>query len=168
MKDKEPFSWYKELLSSFEQSSFCFNENVFLDSNILIYSLLKESTNNEKHPKTLKLFKKLESQNKEIIISTQVLNEVYNVLVKKYKQDSSETILKLEEITKAIKVAPVDVKTVKTGWKLCENNNYSIYDSLILASAIENGCDVLYSEDMQDGHKVNSEGKNLKIINPYK
>ena len=28
---------------------------------------------------------------------------------------------------------------------------YSFYDTLILAAAVETGCDVLYSEDLHDG-----------------
>jgi len=37
------------------------------------------------------------------------------------------------------------------------------YDSLIVASAIEGQCDVLYSEDFQDGQKVGS----VTISNPF-
>jgi predicted nucleic acid-binding protein len=40
---------------------------------------------------------------------------------------------------------------------------YSFYDSLILAAAIRGGCDVLYSDDLQDGQGV----RGMKIINPY-
>jgi predicted nucleic acid-binding protein len=43
--------------------------------------------------------------------------------------------------------------------------NYSYWDCLILASALENNCTILYTEDMQDGQTV--EGK-LKILNPFK
>jgi predicted nucleic acid-binding protein len=41
---------------------------------------------------------------------------------------------------------------------------YSYWDSLILATAIDNGCSILYTEDMQDGQVV--DGK-LKIVNPF-
>ncbi|MFN4146065.1 MAG: hypothetical protein ACK4GN_09600, partial [Runella sp.] len=40
---------------------------------------------------------------------------------------------------------------------------YSFYDSLILASALECGCEVLYSEDLNHGQTL--EG--LQIINPF-
>jgi predicted nucleic acid-binding protein len=42
---------------------------------------------------------------------------------------------------------------------------YSYWDSLIIASALENKCKILYTEDMQDGQII--EGK-LKIENPSK
>jgi len=40
---------------------------------------------------------------------------------------------------------------------------FSFWDSLISASALENNCKILYSEDMQDGQKIKSH---LTIKNP--
>ena len=40
---------------------------------------------------------------------------------------------------------------------------YPIYDALGLASAIENGCSILYTEDLQHGQQI--EG--LTIRNPF-
>jgi len=42
--------------------------------------------------------------------------------------------------------------------------NLSYWDSLIVASALENDCSILYTEDLQ--HEQVIEGK-LKIINPF-
>ncbi|MEI6154767.1 MAG: DNA-binding protein, partial [Deltaproteobacteria bacterium] len=42
---------------------------------------------------------------------------------------------------------------------------YSYYDSLIISSALEKKCQILYSEDMQDGQTIE---KTLKIVNPFK
>jgi len=38
------------------------------------------------------------------------------------------------------------------------------YDSLIVAAALEGSCQILYSEDLQDGRNI--EG--LKIENPFR
>jgi predicted nucleic acid-binding protein len=40
---------------------------------------------------------------------------------------------------------------------------YSFYDSLIIASALQSGCEILYSEDLQHGRKV--EG--VTLVNPF-
>jgi predicted nucleic acid-binding protein len=48
---------------------------------------------------------------------------------------------------------------------LANQYKYSYWDSLIIASALENKCKILYTEDMQDGQII--EGK-LKIENPFK
>ncbi|MEO5344322.1 MAG: nucleic-acid-binding protein, partial [Gammaproteobacteria bacterium SHHR-1] len=46
-------------------------------------------------------------------------------------------------------------------------SRYSLshYDSLILAAALEAGCSVVYSEDMQHGQQINNR---LTIINPFR
>ena len=47
---------------------------------------------------------------------------------------------------------------------LAERYSFSIYDAMIVASALVAGCTTLWSEDMQDGLLV--EGQ-LRIINPF-
>ncbi|MCY7350108.1 MAG: hypothetical protein LH606_05515 [Cytophagaceae bacterium] len=42
---------------------------------------------------------------------------------------------------------------------------YQFYDSLIIATALQVGCTVLYSEDMQDGQVIDLR---LTILNPFK
>ena len=44
-----------------------------------------------------------------------------------------------------------------------ERFDFSIYDGLIVASALEAGCGVLYTEDMQHGQKI----EELVINNPF-
>jgi predicted nucleic acid-binding protein len=40
---------------------------------------------------------------------------------------------------------------------------YSFYDSLIVAAALEAGCETLYSEDLQHGQQIGR----LRIANPF-
>jgi predicted nucleic acid-binding protein len=47
---------------------------------------------------------------------------------------------------------------------LKEKYHYSWWDSLVLASALENGCQIVYSEDMQHEQVIEDS---LKIINPF-
>jgi predicted nucleic acid-binding protein len=42
---------------------------------------------------------------------------------------------------------------------------FSLYDSLIVAAALESNCSVLYSEDLQDGQAI--EGK-LTVKNQFR
>ena len=46
---------------------------------------------------------------------------------------------------------------------LAEAHRLSFYDALIVASAIEAGCDTLYTEDMQHGRGIGE----LAIVNPF-
>ena len=58
---------------------------------------------------------------------------------------------------------PVTIQTHWLAQKICARHGFEIYDGLILASAHEAGCSVLYSQDMQDGQVI--EG--VWIVNPF-
>jgi predicted nucleic acid-binding protein len=55
--------------------------------------------------------------------------------------------------------------TVSSAWELKRKCHHSYWDSLILASALESGSSILYTEDMQHGQIIE---KKIKIINPFK
>jgi predicted nucleic acid-binding protein len=55
------------------------------------------------------------------------------------------------------------IQTHEAALRIAARIGYQIYDSLILAAALDAGCAVLYSEDMQDGQKIDS----LTIRNPF-
>jgi predicted nucleic acid-binding protein len=47
--------------------------------------------------------------------------------------------------------------------EFARDHNVAFYDALILAAAIEAGCDTLYSEDFQHGRRFG----NCMIVNPF-
>ena len=61
-------------------------------------------------------------------------------------------------------MVPVDSKTIREAIRLSGRYALSHWDALIVAAALLAGCDVLYSEDMQNGQVF--EGK-LKVDNPF-
>ena len=46
---------------------------------------------------------------------------------------------------------------------LARDHGLAFYDALVVASAIEAQCDILYSEDMQHGRSIGG----LAIVNPF-
>lgn len=136
------------------------DKNVFIDTNILVYSILEDKNHIEKTSKAISLLKNL--NNKKVYVSTQVLSELYSSLLK-HKFDDKSIQEKLDFIAQEMIVSPITLETVKTSWEIRNKNNYSYWDSLILASAIENNCAILYSEDMHNSHNVENS---LKITNP--
>jgi len=133
---------------------------MFLDSNILVYSSLQD--NKEKHDIVLNLWKQLEGN--FIFVSTQVVNEVYVSLLRHAltDKDIQNIVLKIIDVCN---VSVITIDSIKSAWKLKKQYNLSYWDSLIVASAMENNCDILYSEDMQDRQTLEDK---LKIINPFK
>jgi len=55
-------------------------------------------------------------------------------------------------------------KTVRTAFDIAEKYGYSYYDSQVIACALETGCTVLYSEDLQHNQIIENT---LRIVNPF-
>jgi len=58
----------------------------------------------------------------------------------------------------------VGTRTMLMALDLAQRHSLSHFDSQIVASALESGCEVLYSEDMHAGQVF--EGR-LRIVNPF-
>jgi predicted nucleic acid-binding protein len=97
-------------------------------------------------------------------ISVQVLNEFAAVARRKLKKSWEEISEALDDIRSSCEPAtPLTVNIHEAALKLSAEHGYHIYDALILASALDAGCDTLYSEDMQDGQKIGP----ITICNPF-
>ncbi len=62
-------------------------------------------------------------------------------------------------------IIEIDKSVLITASQLREKYSLSFWDSIIISTALSTYCEILFSEDMQDGLDV--EGK-LRIINPFK
>ena len=96
-------------------------------------------------------------------ISVQVLNEFVNVARGKlgWSWPDIETMLSLVGRTR--RVLDLSVATHEAAVALARDHGLSFYDALIVAAALEAGCDILYTEDMQHGRKFGG----LTIVNPF-
>jgi predicted nucleic acid-binding protein len=128
--------------------------SAFLDTNILVYA---QQTGT----------KATISQNlidQGGIISAQVLNELANVLRKKQGRSWRDIELVFDDIDNSLDpVLPLTATTSRTALALARDDGFAFYDALIVGAAIEAGCDILYSEDMQHGRSVGG----LTIVNPF-
>jgi predicted nucleic acid-binding protein len=98
------------------------------------------------------------------VISAQVLNEFTNVARHKRERDWTE----IERAVSVIRarfpdVMPLTADTHASALDLARDHGLSFYDALIVAAALEAGCDTLYTEDMQHGRSLGG----LTIINPF-
>ncbi len=139
----------------------------FVDTNIYIYALTKSQDQGDESKRivALSVFETLiESQ--VIVTSTQVLNEFLHNLVKKFKLEDVAVFNIVEQNILPISlIAPISFQTYHSAYRLRSEYSLSFWDSLIVACALENNCNTLYSEDMQ--HRQNI-GNQLLIINPFK
>jgi predicted nucleic acid-binding protein len=61
-------------------------------------------------------------------------------------------------------VHPLTDETHETGLALAERYGFSTWDAMIVASALLAGCDVLWTEDLQDGMEI---AGGLMVRNPF-
>jgi len=121
-------------------------DKVFLDTNILIYCYSIDEK--DKQGIALGL---LDKYSENSLISIQVINELSNILFKKFKLSSEEVENTILEIDNYIHITNFTITTQIKALKIKEKYKLQFYDSLIIATAIENKCTILYSEDMQNG-----------------
>jgi predicted nucleic acid-binding protein len=98
------------------------------------------------------------------VISVQVLNEFASVAYRKLKLSYAEIRESLEIVRAVCKVQAVTVEVHEQGLLIAENYGFALYDSMIISSALQAGCSMLYTEDMQHGQEI--EGR-LKLVNPF-
>lgn len=61
-------------------------------------------------------------------------------------------------------VVPITIGTHEAAVALAREHAFNFYDALIVASALEAGCDTLFTEDMQHGRTIGG----LAIWNPFR
>jgi predicted nucleic acid-binding protein len=133
------------------------SDRAFFDTNVLIYAAIRNDPRSERAEALLAV---------EGVISVQVLNEFVSVARRKYLMpwDALKVALQWIRIL-CPEVAPVKIGTHETAVKIAERYGYKIYDSLIVASALEAKCELLYSEGLQDGQVIDGR---VKIRNPFR
>ncbi|MFM7905063.1 MAG: PIN domain-containing protein [Microcystis sp.] len=132
-------------------------DKVFIDTNVLIYGYSEDEP--DKRQRAIDCVRLGEAW-----ISTQVLNETINVLKRKFSLSYSQIREAVQELSEGFPIVLVSVNTIEMALNLAERYQYSYFDSLILASALEAGCQILYSEDLHDGQRIENQ---LMIVNPF-
>jgi predicted nucleic acid-binding protein len=97
------------------------------------------------------------------IVSVQVLNEFAAVASRKLGMAWSEIRDALGPIRAICEVESISIETHDRALELAERYRFSIYDATIIAAALKAGCETLYSEDLQDGQRI----EKLTILNPF-
>lgn len=137
--------------------------NIFIDSNIWIYAFLDSERDHVKQRKALALLEEIPAES-IIISSVQVVNEFHWILSRKYGIDEATIKIKVTKgIAALASIVPLDFKLYQDAFRIRAKYNFSFWDSLIIASALDNKCTQLYSEDLQNGLLIDNR---LKIVNP--
>jgi predicted nucleic acid-binding protein len=129
---------------------------IFLDTNLWVYLYAQQE------PEAARVRELVDNHFLDIVISTQILGELYHVLTRKSlcSPETARTII--NEMCLTFPVLPVATENVLQGLDIVRDYQYSYWDSLLLATALLNDCACVYSEDMQHSQIIDT----LEIINP--
>jgi len=138
------------------------SERTFVDTNVLVYAVDESAP--AKRGRAREILDGPE-RGSTLVVSTQVLSEFYAVVTRRL-----QVPLPPAEAERAVRhlsgmaVATLDAGTVTSAVARAAKGGISIWDSLIVQAAIESGCRVLLSEDLQDG----AEFDGVRVENPFR
>ena len=135
------------------------SDKVFIDSNIWLYALIQSKSDLEKSLKAKVCIDTADS----IVISTQVVNEVCVNLMRKGNKDTAFINQFIHDFVSTYNVMNQTKDDLLSAVSIRYDYHFSYWDSLIIASALQSKCEILYSEDMQHGLNIYNQ---LSICNP--
>ncbi|MDJ1180067.1 PIN domain-containing protein [Roseofilum sp. BLCC_M91] len=136
----------------------------FIDTNVWIYRLFDDQRiEPRERQRKLKIATSITNQ-ANLTISTQVINEISANLIKKANFDETQIKAVIQSLYNRCQVVEFNLNILQSASDLRMSYSLSFWDSLIVASALAGGADILYSEDMQDGLRVSGR---VNIVNPF-
>lgn len=131
---------------------------VFVDTNVWVYALTTADKRRQHEAETL--LRSLDSP----WVNGQVLREFGRVMLQKQGIDEASFKRLVPVILGACRLAPDGAHTILLASDLRSSYRMSYWDSLIVAAALDVGCDTLYTEDMQHGQVIENR---LTLIDPF-
>ncbi len=133
----------------------------FVDTNILVYA--RDAGEPTKQARAMAVLQVL-WESRLGRVSQQVLQEYYVTVTRKLKPGLPKEAAR-DDISALLAWRPLAPSglILSKAWELEDRCGFSWWDSLIVASALENRCTLLLSEDLQDGRQIDG----LRIQNPF-
>ena len=131
----------------------------FLDTNVLVYLFDRDTPAKQQRARTV-----LEAEGGSAAVSTQVLQEFYVTVTRKLGQPLTEKDAEaaVRDLA-ALEVVPVDAPLVLAAIGRSRGDRLSLWDALVVESAIKGDCRRLLTEDLQDGRLFGR----LRVENPF-
>ncbi|MEA5512473.1 PIN domain-containing protein [Nodularia sp. UHCC 0506] len=133
-------------------------DKIFLDTNLWIYLYAKNPPK-----KSQQVAEILKNNSSLLLVSTQILGELFHVLTRKKFTSKADAITIISDIVNTFLIQPINTTEVIQALEINAKYHYSYWDSLIIATALINECSIIYSEDMQHNQLIENK---VRIINP--
>jgi len=135
---------------------------VFVDTNVLVYA--RDASEPEKQPLARQWTDALWEE-KSGRLSVQVLSEFYVVTTMKLSPGLSPDAARLDVADlMAWRPLAIDGSLVEAAWSVQDRHTVSFSDSLVVAAAQRLECELLLSEDLQDGYAFGP----TTVVDPFR
>lgn len=131
----------------------------FVDSNVLVYA--DDRRAGPKRERARELIREVVGT-KTGVLSLQVLQEYFAVATRKLGISAASARRRVDLYSR-LDVVILGVNDLLGAIDLHRLHGFSIWDSLVIRAALNGGCRILYSEDLQEGRRVDG----LQVVNPF-
>ena len=122
------------------------SDKIFVDTNILVYSVANDQRKRAIADELL--------LTNDVVISPQVISEFVAVTLRKKILASTKAIDSAKQFMQVFHVTTMTAATIRSALDIMTKYQFAYWDSLILAAALESACPFLYTEDLQDGQRI--------------
>jgi predicted nucleic acid-binding protein len=135
---------------------------VALDSNILVYlaGVSRTADDDSKIERVRTLVEAL-GEKASLVAPVQALGELV-VVLRRSGASAEEARAVLIDIAEGVNVAPSELRTALSAADLAVDHKLQFWDAMILSAAVDAGCVLLLSEDMQHGFVT----RGVTVVNP--
>jgi predicted nucleic acid-binding protein len=130
--------------------------DAFFDTSVLLYLISSDGAKADRVEELL---------SRSGVLNTQVLNEFAAVALRKRVLSLPEIREVLADLRTLCVAQPQTLAVHDRGLEIAARYSFALYDSMIVAAALEAGCRKLYSEDLQHEQVVEQR---LTVINPFR
>ena len=138
---------------------------VLVDTNVWVYAL---TDNTEKGKSAREILSTLNERGSLILAPLQVMKELGRVLLEKIKLEEDEVLSILENFSRNasfITESPLDIVTAVELRKRYRHLDY--FDAIIIATALNNGVELVFSEDVPSPDRIIFSGEVVRVVNPF-
>ena len=128
----------------------------FLDSNVLIYGFSGREPDKQRIAREL-------SDTDGAWVSTQVLSEVGNVLIRKFGFPVGDARARVASIAAGCDVVALTPALILDAFRIAERYRIGLYDGQIVAAALACGARRLFTEDLHHGLSIDG----LELVSPF-
>ena len=130
-----------------------------LDANVLVYAA--DHAAGARHERALDILDR--AVRRDCVLALQALAEFFHATTRKRIVARAEAAAQLRDWTTEFPTISADFGVLWTALEFTVDGRFGWWDALLLATAERHGCEVVLSENMQDGARFGG----VTILNPF-